>query len=178
MFSFFNTNVKAANAQPFKNIEVRDFVKGLTSEMFRIQTEKVRQFAYDTKEYSEAKTQYLNYFTPHGVFSVRNNKSLLKHSQLFMFDYDLKANPGKDLTEFIKKITERPDVILAFRSVGNGFKFFIKVANVNSENHVHLYDVVSKELMNEYKIDLDIQQGKLSQPCFISYDKEYYYNPR
>lgn len=178
LMSFFDWGIKKKDAKPSETYTLEKLLKTGIGQNFKDLLEPVKSLKYQSKEYKEAKAK-LPYFTPSGTFSQRNNKGLISLSGLMLNDYDLQANKGKNTEKIIKQLRNDPYVLALFRSPSGGIKFFVKVELPNNGQNKYLeyYKQQIEFFEHKHGIDLDASQGKLSQPCFISYDPDYHYNP-
>tara|TARA_S200002703_G_scaffold3018_5_gene4480 strand:+ start:3855 stop:6143 length:2289 start_codon:yes stop_codon:yes gene_type:complete len=133
-------------------------------------------------EYKEAKLK-LPYITPYGLFSERNNQSLIEGSFNWVGAIDIDAQDQKqnwDLSKTYQKIIESGFVILAFRSPsGKGIKAFVKLEafSYDIEDHYEVYkQCIAPVLESKWDCKLDIRQGVLSQPLFLTHDPNLHYN--
>jgi len=176
--SFFKCNIRTMNAKPVKTYSVKELLTEGIGKDFKNLLEPIKRLEYQTPEYKQAKAK-LHYFTPAGTFKIRNNKGLIKLSGLMLNDYDLQSNTSIDTDLIIKKLTSDPYVLGLFCSPSGGIKFFIK-ATIPDNGYTKYYQYYGQQVEyfeQKYGIRLDKSQGKLSQPCFVSYDPKYYYNP-
>ena len=98
-----------------------------------------------------------------GIFTQRNNASLVRHSGYVVLDYD---NVPK---EFKAKVCKNPYVRAAFVSPsGNGLKVVVKI----SGDHIEVCEKLGQYFPKE---GLDLQTD-VSRVCFESYDPEVYFN--
>ena len=123
----------------------------------------------------------LPYITPYGVFTERKNEAIQSYNYITAIDIDKKDNPLTDMGEVFKGLCSIPSCILAFKSPsGNGVKALVKVPD-NAYNQVDHYEVY-KQVIQPYiekqcGCKIDQRQGVLSQPLFLTHDKNLYYNP-
>lgn len=183
-FSYFLYGSNDCN--PYKEITIQEL-----EYMFKLDAEikekvehcRVLKESGDSKAYSEAKNK-LPYITPTGLFTYRNNKSFIKESYTWIapLDIDGKDNVNVDWIKLAEKIRQHPSIILTLQSPsGKGIKALIrmKTGAFNIDDHYPIMrDVVYKYLNELWGCKLDISQGKLSQPFFITHDPNIYFNIR
>lgn len=121
------------------------------------------------------------YITPYGVFHKRNNDSLVDfNNEVICLDFD-NVNNKTHLTILKDQYENNPSTILSCISPsGNGLKVLLR-ANHNFEPKdlynglKHNIDLFKFKLGN---ITPDSMQFVLSQPMFIPYCENPYYNPK
>jgi uncharacterized protein with HEPN domain len=106
-----------------------------------------------------------------GVFSYKNNSSLVKYSSYIALDYD-KVNNIEELKEKLIKI---PYVKAIFKTPsGNGLKVIVQHGNSDYTDHDELF----KQLELLMKFDgFDSSVSDISRGNFLSYDPDIYINP-
>jgi hypothetical protein len=129
---------------------------------------------------SKLKTK-LPYITPYGIFSERKNEAIQSYNYITAIDIDKKDNPVTDMGEVFKRLCSLPSCILAFKSPsGNGVKGLVKVPEnaYNQADHYEVYkQVIQPFIEKQCGCKIDQRQGVLSQPLFLTHDKDLYYNP-
>jgi hypothetical protein len=123
----------------------------------------------------------LPYITPYGLFSERKNEAIQSYNYITAIDIDKKDNPVTDMGEVFKRLCSLPSCILAFKSPsGNGVKGLVKVPDnaYNQADHYEVYkQVIQPFIEKQCGCKIDQRQGVLSQPLFLTHDKDLYYNP-
>lgn len=170
--SYFESSITTSKAEPTQNVAIEELLGWIEGEKFKDQIERLRNHEYGTEGY-KAEKNTLPYFTPHGVFKHRKNDGLVSHSGLFCFDVDKQDNPSISFEELKAELKTKPYVYSCFDSPGGGLKFLVKV---EIKDQLPDYKLVIRGLEEELEIKLDPSQGKLSQPCFVSYDPTLYLN--
>ena len=124
------------------------------------------------KDYEKSKTQ-LPCFTPSGTFKYRHDIALYSYSGLVHLDYD-KVDSVYNLK---LKLINSPYVFAAFFSPSfNGLKVFVKVSST-SNDHLTAFTLVRKHFDNLAGISSDTVVKNLSRLCFVSMDKDLYFQP-
>ncbi len=120
------------------------------------------------------------YFTPYGTFSYRNNSNLLTYNQdLVSLDYD-KITP-EQVTLLDKYWSSRRSTLLSMRSPsGNGLKVLLWAEtgiDIKQGTQTH-YETLkyNRSIFTIMGIVPDPAQFVLSQPFFIPYNEEFYFN--
>jgi hypothetical protein len=174
-FSVFNCSVfaKSENQKPYKNVHLDGLASILKTEE---KAKEISKLQYGSPEYKAKKEQYSHYFTPHGTFTQRKNDSLKILSKYFLFEADKNENPNIDPNELTNKLKKDKRVALCFQSFSGFPKWLVRVPGVIPENFRDKYQEAAKNFEKEYNIKCDKGQGKLSQPCYFSYDPDVYIN--
>jgi hypothetical protein len=117
------------------------------------------------------------YITPYGTFTARNNSSLVSfNSDLVALDYDkLSADDLKYLSMFWEL---QPNTILSLISPsGNGLKVLIRAKHTFTPETLYNGLKSNIEHFTISGIKPDPMQFVLSQPMFLPYAEEPYFNP-
>lgn len=183
MISFFEKSIQNQNATPTQNLDFEGLVNGVKKHWSETLTKFYAQcfeggFKYGGEGYKRLKLQ-LPYFTPHGSFSTRKNAGLKKLSGFFLFDFDLQDNQNISPLVVREKLEADKFTRFLFRSPSGGLKFFVEYEErtlKNVEDFLEYYKQVVRYFEGRYRIKLDTSQGKLSQPCFISFDEGAFVN--
>ena len=122
----------------------------------------------------------LQAFTPCGVFTHRNNRSLSEHSQIICMDYDFKSTEQSVLMR--NSLSQIPSCVLAFISPsGAGLKAFFRISHpTNENNHHRVWESLNryvKESLSSISATADVGAKALSVLCITSHDPEVYFNP-
>ncbi len=140
-------------------------------EQLRIETDKHKKIELKNK---------LPYVTIAGRFTYRNNASLIPESYSWTCPIDIDIDIEKginsdiDVDKLYNKIIYDDYVCFAAKSPrGNGIKALIQLKK-DSYNYAEQYtvfrDVIYPYFEARWKCEIDIAQGKLSQPFYISHD--------
>ena len=134
------------------------------------------------EEYTKAKSK-LPYITANGIFTERNNQGLIESSYNWIAAIDIDEQDQKkgwDINDTFQLICDSRITILAFRSPSNkGIKAFVKVPEsaYQIEDHYEVYKgSIVPYLESQWDCKLDIRQGVLSQPLFLTHDSNLHYN--
>lgn len=121
----------------------------------------------------------LDYFTPAGIFSSRNNSSLLNYSGVIGIDIDgIKSEDS--IRQLCERLRDDRYVMMFFVSPsGNGIKVFVKVDSDESL-HDQAFRQIAAYFNYEYDISeygsLDMSVRDISRACFMSSDPDAYYS--
>ncbi|MDG1658873.1 MAG: BT4734/BF3469 family protein [Crocinitomicaceae bacterium] len=117
------------------------------------------------------------YITPYGIFSKRNNESI-KHfnNEIVCLDFD-KLTPKQ--MEGIKWDLEwSPSTIfVAISPSGNGIKALIRIKHGFTPENLYQGLKENIQLFEKHGATPDAMQFVLSQPMFLPYDENLYFNP-
>lgn len=163
------------NTKPLESVSLLEIFNKITSEAFKIQTEKLRSIEDKTiaKKYKGA---HFDYVTFSGIFSKRNEANIIQHSNLLVLDFDHIANV-EDLKQKLLQDQYFETELLFISPSGDGLKWVIPI-NIHEAVHQDYYRAVKNYIKATYNLDVD-QSGKdVCRACFLPYDKEAYINPK
>ena len=177
-FSFF-PGVK--KPEPHAQYNLEQIVKGVReNQSWKIKTERLRKLkVHNEGRYKKEKEQAFA-FTPSGIFSYRNNKSLDRHAYVMSLDFD-GFKTTDDALAFRDKIAQFTETVFAFLSPsGLGVKVLIRLRTPTTEATHHsawraLKDFIEKQ--RGFDVPPDGFAKDVSRLCFISHDPNAYYNP-
>lgn len=157
---------KEANAKPIRNLSEDEFFDGIKNGQWQDQV-------LDYRTGKIEKTKLLG-LTPSGVFSQREVKSLVEHSNLICLDVDAKDQIAKIDIDLIK---DDPYVYVAHQSCsGNGgYAIYVKI---DGNKHLEAYLGLENYFFINYCIVLDKQCKDVSRLRFVSYDPDLYKNSK
>lgn len=116
--------------------------------------------------------QTLDYITPSGCFSTRNNEALIHRSNIFCLDFD----HVNDLRELKANLLENLTPTLFFDSPsGNGLKVFYCI-DIEVGSHSDYFKSFQNYFRKKMKLEIDKQCSDISRACFLSWDCNSYYN--
>jgi hypothetical protein len=111
--------------------------------------------------------------TGSGVFKVRENASLEKHSGFIVVDLDANTVKGR-VTEVKEMLSKDPLFYSLFISCsGTGVCGFVKI---NPKAHREAFNYLSEHLWITYGLNMDEKCKDVSRPRFVSYDPDLYFN--
>lgn len=128
------------NTTPQYQATISDVYKVITSPKYKIITEKLRSFA-NPNEAEEYKKTSFDYATSSGIFSKREDASLINHSGLICIDLDKLENLSG-----IKQKIITSDVVpeLMFISpLGNGLKVIYRI-DVSGASHLMYFKALGE----------------------------------
>jgi len=172
-FSYFNAPI--TNVYPDKIITIQDAFEeiidirkqGITALLRTIDcVGKARAF----------KAQNFPYCTFAGIFSKRNDQSLIKASSLIVLDYDHIT----DITELKRLLLEDryfETELLFISPSGTGLKWIVKI-NLEEDSHLNWFNATTAYVKETYNLEIDPSGKDLSRACFLCYDPHAYIRPK
>ncbi len=145
----------------------------LTSNQYRKDVEQIR--LTENKSDRDKLKSRLPAVTPSGVFSYRDQKSLIQHSGLIQFDIDLKENNHiRNFFELKQQISNIPNVAYCGLSVsGQGFWGLIPIAY--TDRHSQHFESIRKSFL-QFGIAIDVKPKNVCSLRGYSFDPEPYIN--
>ena len=172
LFSFFRAPI--SNTVPLKPISLIDAYKYIIGNYAKKRTEELRSFG-KAKEARFFKAANFDYCTFSGTFYNRNDKELIKHSQLLCVDFD----HLKDIETLFKRLLndEYFDTQLLFRSPsGDGLKWIISI-DISETTHGDFFSAVANYIQQTYGVEVDKSGKDISRACFLPHDPNAFINP-
>ncbi len=171
--SFYKAPIR--NVFPSDKVRLHQIFERITSDKYKSITEQFRAIQAP-KEARKFKANHFDYATFSGVFSKRNEESLIEHSSLLTIDFDHLENLEKLKDQLINDEYFETELLFTSPS-GNGLKWIIKI-DISDVTHQEYFIAVSNYIKQTYNIEVD-QSGKdISRACFLSYDPLAYLNKR
>lgn len=171
-FSFFKAPIK--NTLPHKTVSLVQVYNAITGEYYKQNTEKLRSIS-DTVQARKYKAANFDYCTFSGVFTARNDKSLVTHSELMCIDFDHVQNT--DTLRQALLADEYFDTQLLFVSPsGDGLKWIIEI-DIRKAPHGEYFASVANYILQTYSVVVDKSGKDISRACFIPFDPNAFINP-
>ena len=171
-FSFFKAPIK--NTIPHKTVSLVQVYNAITGEYYKQHTEKLRSIS-DTVQARKYKAANFDYCTFSGVFTARNDKSLITHSELMCIDFDHVQNI--DTLRQALLADEYFDTQLLFISPsGDGLKWIIEI-DTRKAPHGEYFASVANYILQTYSVVVDKSGKDISRACFIPFDPNAFINP-
>lgn len=170
--SLFSNSIK--NSTDYETITIEDFLINIGSGKWKEDAERIRDMVKQGRpeaKIREAKTK-VPYVTASGVFSKRNNMSLVNYSGFIAIDIDHRES---DLESIFNALKRDPYTFGLFRSIsGRGLCVIIK----GSSPDKHLAHWLWAEKYYLEKIDAAVDKGckDISRARFVSYDPDCFIN--
>jgi len=172
-FSFFKCPI--TNIVPCSTITILDAYNLIKGDKYITQTEKLRSIR-DKETARRYKAQSFDYACFSGIFSKRNDNSLIKHSGLLTIDFDNVSdlNPLKESLLNDKYF----ETELMFKSPsGKGLKWIFPVNFSFGGTHQQWFSVIGTYIKITYGYEIDNSGKDISRACFLPFDPEVYINP-
>jgi hypothetical protein len=151
--------------------EVHNRIKNGTPDLIRKIT-AIRSLEKSDPEHERLKSS-LNAIMFNGIFTERNDNSLVEHSGLCILDFDQYPN-AKVMDTERKRLIDDPHVMMVFTSPsGNGLKAVIRIPKCDKVEHKRRFNAFGKYFQSEY---FDQKNSNVSRVCFESYDPKIYFN--
>ena len=171
-FSFFKAPIK--NTIPHKTVSLVQVYNAITGEYYKQNTEKLRSIS-DTVQARKYKAANFDYCTFSGVFTARNDKSLVTHSELMCIDFDHVQNI--DTLRQALLADEYFDTQLLFVSPsGDGLKWIIEI-DIRKAPHGEYFASVANYILQTYSVEVDKSGKDISRACFLPFDPNAFINP-
>lgn len=166
--------------------------EGLKNMIIEGEIGNVRQKYYYIKRYKEEgiypsivndyKTS-LPYVNMVGLYSQRKNTAIFENSfnWIISWDIDKKENKSKNFDILFKLVCNTPSTILAARTSGGGLRGFSRLKKDAFVFSIDTYQPIMKQCVHPYLLGmwdaiLDTHQYTLSQPWYVPYDPNVYFN--
>ena len=171
-FSFFKAPIK--NTIPHKTVSLVQVYNAITGEYYKQHTEKLRSIT-DVVQARKYKATNFDYCTFSGVFTARNDKSLVTYSELMCIDFDHVQNI--DTLRQALLADEYFDTQLLFISPsGDGLKWIIEI-DTRKAPHGEYFASVANYILQTYSVVVDKSGKDISRACFIPFDPNAFINP-
>ena len=171
-FSFFKAPIK--NTLPHKTVSLVQVYNAITGEYYKQNTEKLRSIS-DVVQARKYKAANFDYCTFSGVFTSRNDKSLVTHSELMCIDFDHVQNI--DTLRQALLADEYFDTQLLFVSPsGDGLKWIIEI-DTRKAPHGEYFASVANYILQTYSVEVDKSGKDISRACFLPFDPNAFINP-
>ena len=171
-FSFFKSPI--TNTIPHSQATLRQIYNTITGNYYKSRTEQLRSIS-DPSVARKYKAANFDYCTFSGVFTIRSDRTLVKHSGLLCIDFDHLPN----LSEIKKRLLadEYFDTQLLFVSPsGNGLKWIIST-DTDTTTHGDYFAAIANYIKQTYQIEVDKSGRDISRACFLPHDPQAYINP-
>ena len=172
LFSFFKAPI--TNTIPHKTVGVLQIYNAIKGNYYQKQTQELRAIS-DIQQARKYKAANFDYCTFSGVFTTRNDRTLVKHSGLLCIDFDHLPN----LSEIRKRLLadEYFDTQLLFISPsGDGLKWIISI-DTTVASHGDYFAAIANYIKQTYNLDVDKSGRDISRACFLPHDPQAYINP-
>ena len=194
LFSFFKAPI--TNTKPHKAVSLLQIYNAIKGDYYRDRTQKLRAIS-DVGQARLFKAANFDYCTFSGVFTTRNDKALIKHSDLLCLDFDhlqsvelscqreqnsnsfeVMPNTADNIQLLRNQLLkdEYFDTQLLFRSPsGNGLKWIISIDTAATQ-HGDYFAAVANYILQTYGVAVDKSGRDISRACFLPHDSEVFIN--
>jgi hypothetical protein len=170
-FSYFKAPI--TNTTPFREITIEEYYNLIKSDEWE---EIMLNLRKNSSQKNLIKNKRLDFIIPSGTFQYREKGGLIFLSNLICWDLDNLEN----LEEIKKNLsTDEKTLLIHVSPSGKGLKLFSKFNNLTVDNYGDCWDFGKSYFSEKYSIGLknfDTQTKDISRACYVSWDKEAYYN--
>ncbi len=171
-FSFFKAPI--SNIKPHKAVNLLQIHNAIKGDYYKARTEKLRAIS-DIAQARKFKASNFDYCTFSGIFSSRNDKALIQHSNMLCIDFDHLNSVEILFNQLLQD--DYFDTLLLFRSPsGDGLKWIIPI-DVTQATHANYFLSVSNYLKATYSVEVDKSGKDISRACFLPHDNKAFINP-
>ena len=171
-FSFFKAPIK--NTLPHKTVSLVQVYNAITGKYYKQHTEKLRSIS-DTVQARKYKAANFDYCTFSGVFTARNDKSLVAHSELMCIDFDHVQNTDT-LWQALLADGYFDTQLLFVSPSGDGLKWIIEI-DTRKAPHGEYFASVANYILQTYSVEVDKSGKDISRACFLPHDPQAFINP-
>jgi hypothetical protein len=172
LFSFFKAPV--SNINPHSATTLRKVYNAIVGNYYKEQTQKLRAIS-DVQQARKYKAANFDYCTFSGVFTIRSDKALVKHSGLMCVDFDHLQKVDLLRNQLLQD--EYFDTQLLFVSPsGDGLKWIISI-DTAATTHGDYFAAVANYISQTYGIAVDKSGRDISRACFLPHDPQAFINP-
>lgn len=171
-FSYFRCPV--TNTQPNAEMTILDVYGAIKSNKYKRHSEELRSIS-EPESARKYKAKNFDYVTFSGIFSKRNDASLIQHSGLITLDFDHVSN----LVEFREILLSdrffETELIFVSPS-GDGLKWILSI-DLKECNHQEWFRAIAAYIKATYQLEVDKSGKDISRACFLPHDPMIYINP-
>jgi hypothetical protein len=172
-FSFFKAPIN--NIKPHSETTLRKVYNAIKGNYYQERTEQLRAIS-DVQQARKFKAANFDYCTFSGVFTTRNDKALVKHSDLLCVDFDHLQSVEKLRFQLLQD--EYFDTQLLFVSPsGDGLKWIIST-DTTETTHGDFFAAVANYILQTYGVAVDKSGRDISRACFLPHDPQAFINPQ
>jgi len=172
-FSFYKKPITNIYPNDILNLaDVYSLIKGPT---YKEVTEDYRCLI-GSKEGKEFKRENFDFCTYSGIFSIRKDDGLLKHSGLLTLDFDHVEDVAELKLKLLQDEYLETELIYVSPS-GDGIKCIIKI-DLSIGTHEEYFEGVANYIKATHFIGIDESGKNVSRACFLCYDPDVYINPK
>lgn len=175
---------KGVSQKEVTAVEMSEIIDQIKYGQFKKEVQKIQ---FESSHQNDEQVKFLKLQLPVFYPTLESLEAFVV-TGVIQFDIDTKNNPNLDIDLLAIAIIQISNTYYVFKSPNNGLKFGILTdfSNVSGENNKHLntrfkfsYDFVLEYLLDIHsipKFNADSAVKSIRQPCYLSYDKDAYYN--
>ncbi len=171
--SFFRPPI--SNIRPQASLSLNELHQLITGPRYAGITSQLRKIR-DPHQKRRFKAAKFPYVTFSGIFEKRDERSLIKPSQLVVFDFDHLPNV-EEVKRLLLHETALETEMLFVSPSGDGLKWVLRL-EPDLMSHRDFYLSVSNYLKLEFKLETDKSCRDLSRACYIPNDPDSYLGER
>jgi hypothetical protein len=171
-FSYFRCPV--INTQPNAEMTIPDVYAAIKSNKYKRQTEELRSIS-ESESARKYKAKNFDYCTFSGIFSKRNDSSLIRHSGLLTLDFDHVSNL-QELCETLLHDKYFETELIFVSPSGDGLKWIIPI-DLKDCSHSDWFQAIAAYIKATYQLEVDKSGKDISRACFLPHDPKVYINP-
>lgn len=172
-FSYFKRPIR--NIYPYNIVRLIDIYNVIKGDYFKSQTDILRKIS-NKAEARQFKAHNFDYVTFSGMFNMRNNNALIKHSGLIVIDFDNLSDVENTRKQLLND-SELETQLLFISPSGNGLKWVIEV-DLSLATHIQYFEGIKNYLLKSYNLEIDNSGKDVTRACFLPHDLEVYINPK
>jgi hypothetical protein len=163
-----------SNILPYQSINLVEAWNLIRSVFYKDQTQELRSIT-DPGKARKYKASQFDYTTFSGVFSKRNDQSMISHSGLLAIDFDHVPDVGELKLTLISDDYFETELMFVSPS-GDGLKWIIPI-DLGECPHQEWFQAISEYIKTTYHLEIDKSGKDISRACFLPYDPQAYINP-
>lgn len=171
-----------SNVKELKLVHLYQIYLLIKSDKYKKITTSLRKLS-DKSAKGNYKSREFDYVLWSGLFNIRNNSGLVKHSGLGVIDLD--GIPSDEIEELRKRLCSNEQnlqhLLLLFTSPsGNGLKL-VYLIDIESHSHTDNIRGLCNFLYKELKVNIeyiDISGKDVARACFLPHDPNIFINPK
>lgn len=137
-------------------------------------TAKLRKLTLPS-ERRQFKSEQLDYVTFSGIFSRREDRSLITHSGFIAIDLD-HLDYAEEVKQNIRYDNILEPAMIFISPSGDGLKIILHV-DITICSHVDYFETISKYLHSTYSLAADPSGRDVSRACFLCHDPKIFLDP-
>lgn len=172
-FSFFKAPIR--NTTPSTELTLLDAYKLIKGPKY-VETTNILRNISDKKAARKYKANNFSYATFSGIFSKRNDKALLSHSNLLTIDIDHIETINALKKSLLKDEYFETELLFTSPS-GDGLKWIIQI-DLTLDTHKNYFTAISNYFLMTYGIEVDNSGKDVSRACFLPHDATAFIHPK